>query len=95
MVSFFIKLADVKHESSEAYLTKFTENLWCGFKTMAILFSKVVFLPRVKNECILKNCTSIKKINNISLKFQHSLLKMSKMKEIGRICHAKTRDSKM
>ena len=43
MVSFFIKLADVKHESLEAYLVKFKENLSFGFKTMAI-FSKVMFL---------------------------------------------------
>ena len=43
MVSFFIKLADVKHESSVAYLMKFKENLSRGFKTMAI-FSKDVFL---------------------------------------------------
>ena len=31
MVSFFIKLAEVKHESSEAHLMKFKENLSCGF----------------------------------------------------------------
>ena len=40
---FFIKLADVKHESLEAYLVKFKENLSFGFKTMAI-FSKGMFL---------------------------------------------------
>ena len=54
MASFVLKLADVKHESSEAYLVKFKENLSCGFKTMDI-FSKV------KNEYILKKITLIKK----------------------------------
>ena len=32
MVSFVVKLTDLKHKSSEAYLVKFKENLSCGFK---------------------------------------------------------------
>ena len=38
MVSFVMKLADIKHKSSEAYLVKFKENMSCGFKIMDIFF---------------------------------------------------------
>ena len=43
MVSFVIKLAAIKHESSEAYLVKFKENLLCGFKIKNIFIKCHVF----------------------------------------------------
>ena len=58
MVSFVVKLADIKHKSSEAYLVKFKENLSCGFKIMDISFQKSRFFFKTN---ILKDFTLIKK----------------------------------
>ena len=57
MVSFVMELADIKHKSSEAYLVKFKENLFCGLKLWTFS-SKVMVLKHVY---ILKDFTSIKK----------------------------------
>ena len=43
MISLVVKLADIKHEISEAYLAKFKEKLSCGFKIMDIFFKSHVF----------------------------------------------------
>jgi len=73
------KLADIKLESSEAYLLKLGENLSWDFE--------VIFIFR-KNEVLnicryLKSFYTYKKINNIFLKFHHYLLRMQKIVEIG------------
>ena len=43
MVGFVMKLADIKHKSSEAYLVKFKENLSRGFKVKGSFFQKSCF----------------------------------------------------
>ena len=43
IVSFVVKLANIKHQSSEAYLVKFKENLSGGFKIMGMFFKNHVF----------------------------------------------------
>ena len=48
MVSFVVKLADIKHKSPEVYLVKFKENLSCGFKIIDLFF----FENRVFKKCI-------------------------------------------
>ena len=40
LVSFIMKLADIKNKNSETYLARFTENLSCGFKIMGIFQKK-------------------------------------------------------
>ena len=69
MVTIAFKLADIKLESSEAYLLKLGKNLSWDFE--------VIFIFR-KNEVLnispyLKSFYTYKKINNIFLKFHHYL----------------------
>ena len=73
------KLADIKLESSEAYLLKLGKNLSWDFE--------VIFIFR-KNEVLnirryLKSFYSYKEINNIFLKLHHYLLRIQKIVEIG------------
>ena len=59
MVSFVVKLADIKHKSPEVYLVKFKENLLCGFKIMDLFF--FFFKNRVSKKLyILEDFCSIK-----------------------------------
>ena len=73
------KLADIKLESSEAYLLKLGKNVSWDFE--------VIFIFRkngVLNICrYLKSFYTCKKINNIFLKFHHYLLRTQKIVEIG------------
>ena len=78
-VTIAFKLADIKLESSEAYLLKLGKNLSWDFE--------VIFIFR-KNEVLnrgryLKSFYSYKKINNIFFKFHYYLLRMQKIVEIG------------
>ena len=78
-VTIAFKLADIKLESSEAYLLKLGKNLSWDFE--------VIFIFR-KNEILnicryLKSFYTNKKINNVFLKFHHYLLRMQKFVEIG------------
>ena len=87
---FAFKLADIKLESSEAYLLKLGKNLSWDFE--------VIFIFR-KNEVLnicryLKSFYTYKKINNIFLKFHYYLLRMQKIVEIGWIFHSEKRESK-
>ena len=77
MIAF--KLANIKLESSQAYLLKLGKNLSWDFE--------VIFIFR-KNEGLiicryLKSFYTYKKINNIFLKFHHYLLRMQKIIESG------------
>ena len=77
MIAF--KLADIKPESSGAYLLKLRKNRSWDFE--------VIFIFR-KNEVLnicryLKSFYTYKKTNNIVLKFHHYLLRMQKIVEIG------------
>ena len=79
MVTIAFKLADIKLESSEAYLLKLGKNLSWDFE--------VIFIFR-KNEVLnicryLKRFYTYKKINNIFFKFHHYLLRMQSIVEIG------------
>ena len=72
-------MADIKLESSEAYLPKLEKHLSQDFEIMDI-FCK----SEVLNICrYLKRFYTYKKINNIFLTFDHSLLWMPKIMEIG------------
>ena len=74
-----LRLADVKLESSEAYLLKVEKNLWWDFEVICILSKNVVL-----NICrYLKGFYIYKKTNNIFLKFHHYLFGMSEIIEIG------------
>ena len=89
-VTVAVKLADVKLESSEAYLLKLGENLSWDFKVIFI-FRK----NEVLNKCrYLKSFYTYKKINNIFLKFHYYLLRVQKIVEIGWIFHSEKRESK-
>ena len=73
------KLTDIKLESSKAYLLKLGKNLSWD--------SEAIFIFR-KNEVLnicqyLKSFYTYKKINNISLKFHHYVLRTQKIVEIG------------
>ena len=79
MIMIVFKLADIKLESSEAYLLKLGKNLSWDFE--------VIFIFR-KNEVLnicqyLKSFYTYKKINNIFLQFYHYLLRMQKIIEIS------------
>ena len=79
MVTIAFQLADIKLDSSEAYLLKLGKNLLWDFE--------IIFIFR-KNEVLnicrcLKSFYTYKKINNIFLKFHHYLLRMQKIVEIG------------
>ena len=74
-----LQLAEIKLESSGAYLLKLGKNLSRDFE--------VIFIFR-KNEVLnicryLKRFYTYKKINNIFLTFHHYLLRMQKIVEIG------------
>ena len=70
-VTIDFKLADIKLESSEAYLPKLEKNLSYGFEILDIFCKNAVL-----NICrYLKRFHTYKKINNIFLKFDHPLLK--------------------
>ena len=78
-VTIAFKLADIKLESSEAYLLELGKNLSWDFEVIFI-FRKT----EVLNICrYLKSFYTYKKINNIFLKFHHYLLRMQKIVEIG------------
>ena len=84
------KLADVKLESSGAYLLKFGKNLSWDFEVIYIFRKNAVL-----NICrYLKGFYIYKKTNNIFLKFHHYLFGMSEIIEIGWIFHSKKRESK-
>ena len=88
MIAF--KLADIKLESSEAYLIKLGKNRSWDFEVIFIFCKNEVF-----NICRhLKSSYTYKKMNNISLMFHHYLLRMQKIIEIGCIFHSKNRESK-
>ena len=79
MVTIAFKLADIKLESSEAYLLKLGKNLSWNFEVIFI-FRKT----EVLNICLyLKSFYTYKKINNIFLQFHHYLLRMQQIVEIG------------
>ena len=89
-VTIAFKRADIKLESSEAYLLKLGKNLSWDFE--------VIFIFR-KNEVLkicryLKRFYTYKKINNIFLKFHYYLLRMQKIVEIGWIFYSEKRESK-
>ena len=89
-VTIAFKLADVKLESSEAYLLKLGKNLSWDFEVICI-FSKNV----VSNICrYLKGFYIYKKTNNIFLKFHHYEFGMPEIIEIGWIFNSKKRKSK-
>ena len=67
MIAF--KLADVKLESSEAYMLKLGKNLSWDFEVIYIFRKNAVL-----NVCqYLKTFYTYKKMNNIFLKFRHCL----------------------
>ena len=73
------KLADIKLESSEAYLLKLGKNLSWDFE-LIFIFPK----NEVLNICrYLTSFYTYKKINNIFLKIHHYLLRVQKIVEIG------------
>ena len=73
------KLADVKLESSEAYLLKLGKNLSWDFEIICIFRKNAVLYI-----CpYLKGFYTYKKINNIFLKFHCCLLRRPKIIEIG------------
>ena len=73
MVTIDFKLADTKLESSEAYLPKLIFEIIDTFCENAVLNIRRY----------LKSFFTYKKINNIFLKFDHLLLRMPKIVEIG------------
>ena len=77
-VTIDFKLADIKLESSEAYLLKLDKNLSKGFEVIDI-FCKKVFLNRCR---YLKRFYTYNKMNNNFLKFDHFLLRMPQIIEI-------------
>ena len=71
------KLGDIKLESSEAYLLKLWKNPWRDFEVIYIFCKNLVLnLWRY-----LKHFYTYKKIYNIFLKFDHSLLRIPKIIE--------------
>ena len=78
-VTIVFKLADVKLESSEAYLLKLGKNLSWDFEVIYI-FRKNAVLKMCR---YLKGFFTYKKVNNIFLKFHYYLLQMPKIIEIG------------
>ena len=77
-VTIDFKLADIKLESSEAYLPKLEKSV-IGFWIIDIFCKNEVL-----NICrYLKRFYTYKKINNIFLKFDHFLLRKPKIMEIG------------
>ena len=89
-VTIAFKLADVKLESSEAYLLKLGKNLSWDFEVIYI-FSK----KEVLNICrYLKGFYIYKKTNSIFFKFYQYLFGMPEIIEIGWIFHSKKRKSK-
>ena len=79
MVTIEFKLADIKLESSEAYLLRLEKNLSYGFEVIDSFCKNSVL-----NVCrYLERSYSYKKINKILLKFHHSLLRMPEIIEIG------------
>ena len=78
-VTIAFKLADVKLESSEAYLLKLGKNLSWDFEVIYI-FRKNAVLDICQ---YLKGFYIYKKTNNIFLKFRHYLFGMLKSIEIG------------
>ena len=89
MVTIAFKLANIKLESSEAYLLKLGKNLSWDFE--------VIFIFR-KNEVLnicryLKRFYTYKKINNIFFQFHHYLLRMQSIVEIGWIFHSEKHES--
>ena len=82
MVTIAFKVADVKLESSKAYLLKLGKNLLWDFEVIYIFRKNAVL-----NICrYLKSSYTYKKINNIFLKFHYQ-------KEIGWIFHSEKRKS--
>ena len=80
MVTIDFKLAEIKLESSGAYLPKLEKSLSKGFEIIDIFFCKNAVL----NMCrYLKRFYTYKKITSIFLKFDHFLLGMPKTMEIG------------
>ena len=78
-VTIAFKLADVKLESSEAYLLKLGKNLSWDFEVINIFRKDAVL-----NICrYLKGFYIYKKINKIFLKFHYYSLRMLKIIEIG------------
>ena len=79
MITIDFKIADIKLESSQAYLLKLEKNLSSGFEVIDIFYKNAVL-----NACqYLKRFYAYKKINNSFLKFYYSLLRMQKLVEIG------------
>ena len=71
--------SNLKLESSEAYLPKLEKNLSKGFEIIDIFCKNAVL-----NICrYLKRFYSYKKINSILLKFDHFLLRMPEIIDIG------------
>ena len=79
MVTIDFKLADIKLESSEAYLPKLEKKLSWGFEIIDIFCKKCGF----KHLPISQTFLYLQENNNIFLKFDHSLLRMPKIMEIG------------
>ena len=70
------KLAGIKLENSEAYLPKLEKNLSWGFEIIDIF----------RKNAVLNICRYLKRFyayKKIKLKFDHSLLRMPKIIEIG------------
>ena len=90
MVMIAFKVADVKLESSKAYLLKLGKNLLWDFEVIYIFRKNAVL-----NICrYLKGFYINKKKNDIFFKFHHYLLGMPKIIEIGWIFHSEKRKSK-
>ena len=78
-VTIAFKLADVKLESSEAYLLKLGKNLSWDFEVIYIFRKNAVL-----NICrYLKSFYTYKKMNNIFLKLHYRLFSVPKIIEIG------------
>ena len=89
MVTIAFKVADVKLESSKAYLLKLGKNLLWDFEVIYIFRKNAVL-----NICrYLKSFYTYKK-NNIFFKFHHYLFSMPEIIEIGWIFHSEKRESK-
>ena len=88
MVTIDFKLADIKQESSEAYLLNLGKNCLSWDFEVIYIFRK----NEVLNICrYLKNVHTYKKINNIFLKYS---LRAPKIIEIGWIFYSEKRESK-
>ena len=83
-------LADIKLENSETYLPKLGKNLSYGFEIIDIFCKNAV----LKICRYLKRFYTYKKINNIFLKFDNSVLKDAKNHGNRLIILAEKRDSK-